>query len=391
MLNHSYYSDPFLTTLDTDVIEVRPTQDRFHIILADTIFYPTGGGQPHDAGQIGDAQVLDVFEEDGQVVHVVDREVPHGKVTLTLDWERRFYHMQHHTGQHLLSAEFSNRYGWATQGFHLGENYTTIDITTPELTEEVIQEVEQAVNQVIYEDRPIQAYLVTPEQAAQLPVRKAPTVSEDIRIVEISGLDYSPCAGTHLKSTGQIGLLKIIKTEKYKGMTRVYFLCGQRALADYVEKHRIAQEISSALSTAIPELSAKVQSELAARHDLEDQFKKLQQKLWEYQAKELVAEAEGKTIFYILEDDSIEEAQALARQITTLGEYFVVIQTGSRIVLAQSLGQDPHCGNLIREHAHKLGGKGGGSPHLAQVFFHNSCELEQFRQFLQDFSQILSK
>lgn len=390
-MNRKYYTDPFCTELHTKVTRTWPRDGKYHVVLEDTIFYPTGGGQPHDLGTIAGIPVLDVFEDGGQVVHVIDQPLEEDSVELQLDWTRRFFHMQHHTGQHLLSAYFSNEYGWETRGFHLGENYTTIDITTPELDPDTTIQVERAVNQLIYRDLTIKDYLVTLEEAAQLRLRKLPTVDEDIRIVEIDNFDYSPCGGTHLRSTGQIGVLKIIKTEKYKGMTRVYFLCGWAALADYQEKHSIVQDLGNELSVGSSEIIERVKGESAARRELEDKLKDVQNRLWEYQARELVSQTEDTVIFHNVQSESMEEAQALARHITAQGRFFAAIQAGNRLILAQSLGTEPHCGNLVKQHAVPLGGRGGGSPQLAQVFFQESSNLEQFCDFLQDLSHEFTK
>lgn len=389
-MRYRYYTDPFLAVLDAEVLAVKPAGDNYHVVLSDTIFYPTGGGQPHDTGWINDAEVQDVFAAEDSIIHVVDRPLPIGTARLRLNWERRFYHMQHHTGQHLLSAVFASAYGWATEGFHLGENYTTVDIAVPQISEEVIGEVEERANQLIYQDLPVKDYIVEPAQAAALPLRKAPSVESDIRIVEIAGFDYSPCGGTHLRSTGQIGLLKIIKTEKYKGMTRVYFLCGQRAFADYAAKHRLVQALSSSLSTAAADLESKVKAELELRRSLEEQVRELRDQLFAYQAKELTAVSSGRFIYHILEQGSAEDAQTLARHVIALGHYFVAVEAGSRVVLAQSLGTEPHCGKLVQTHAVPLGGKGGGSPQLAQVFFNDHDNLRKFRLFLQEYSQAIS-
>ena len=146
-----------------------------------------------------------MFEEGGQVIHVVDKPVPPGPVTLRLNWERRFYHMQHHTGQHLLSAVFANEYGWATAGFHLGENYTTIDITTPHAEEHVLVQVEQAVNGAIYKDLPIKVYTAEREEVAALFLRKMPTVDTGIRIVRSWAMTIPLRAGLTLRAQGRLG------------------------------------------------------------------------------------------------------------------------------------------------------------------------------------------
>ena len=190
--------------------------------MEETLFYPTGGGQPHDLGTINGVPVIDVFEEDGKVVHVLPQPLQGDRAFCVLDWERRLDHMQQHSGQHLLSAVFEDKYGFRTESFHLGEEYCTIDISAPALSVREQNAVEERANQVIFANLPLLTYTIRPEEKVPFPSAKFRT-SKDLRIVEIKGFDYSPCSGTHVSSTGQIGLLKVIKWEKYKGMTTCTF------------------------------------------------------------------------------------------------------------------------------------------------------------------------
>jgi len=221
-----YYSQPWLRELDTRITSQREVEGKYLVVLAETIFYPTGGGQPHDLGTINGIPILDVFEEDGTVFHVLPVPLEGSSAHGVLDWPRRLDHMQQHSGQHLLSAIFQDEYGYRTESFHLGAEYCSIDITTPDLTRQEQLAAEARANELILEDLPVFTYTLQPEEFGQVPLRKIPDLPGPLRIVEIQGFDYSPCSGTHVGKTGQIGLLKILKAERYKGMTRVYFLCG---------------------------------------------------------------------------------------------------------------------------------------------------------------------
>ncbi|WDC84731.1 alanyl-tRNA editing protein [Caloramator sp. mosi_1] len=177
-----------------------------------------------------------MFEENDTVYHVVDKKIEKNNVKCTIDFERRFDHMQNHTGQHLLSSVFITLYDAPTNSFHLGDDYVSIDIGLENITDEIVKNVEDRVNELIFKNIPVKSYIVNNEEAKKLPLRKLPPTDVNIRIVEIEGIDYSPCCGTHVRNLGEIGMVKILKTEKYKNMTRVYFKCGKRLLRDFQEK-----------------------------------------------------------------------------------------------------------------------------------------------------------
>jgi len=372
-----YYSQPWLRELDTRITSQREVEGKYLVVLAETIFYPTGGGQPHDLGTINGIPILDVFEEDGTVFHVLPEPLEGSSAHGVLDWPRRLDHMQQHSGQHLLSAIFQDEYGYRTESFHLGAEYCSIDITTPDLTRKEQLAAEARANELILEDLPVFTYTLQPEEFGQVPLRKIPDLPGPLRIVEIQGFDYSPCSGTHVGKTGQIGLLKILKAERYKGMTRVYFLCGGRALEDYRRKHEICSELVALLAVPEGEVVERVSADLERRKELEKLVEELRGELLELRARELVSRSEGP-FFLELPEASIPEAQRLARAVLNLTQALVVINLGERLVLAHNLPAGPNLGQLIKDQAQPLGGRGGGSPTAAQVYFPDPGRLQEF-------------
>jgi alanyl-tRNA synthetase len=242
-----YQEDSYITELSAEVLSCIKKDDFYEIILDKTIFYPhMSGGQPKDEGTINGIEVCDVQECGDEIVHVLKEEIS-GSVTLNINFNKRFDHMQQHTGQHILSYSFSHLFGGNTVGFHMSDNYTTIDIDIT-LTEEMIEQAEQLCNKIIYENNIVAAKNYTYEEAMKLDLRKDPMKLDVLRIIEIKNCDISACGGTHVRSTGEIGIIKITKTEKYKHGTRVEFLCGKRALDDYIIKNRNISVLSSVLT-----------------------------------------------------------------------------------------------------------------------------------------------
>ena len=204
---------------------------RIYAVLEKTAFYPTGGGQPHDTGTINGVYVYDVEEAEGEIRHFIEERLEvDSECVGELDWERRFDHMQQHAGQHILSAAFEQVCGYQTVSFHLGKETCTIDLHTGALREEVAFQAEQLANQLILENRPIEAKWVTQEELSQYSLRKDLSVSENIRLVIIPDFDYNGCGGTHPESTGKVSSIKILHWEKQKGHARLHFVCGNRVM-----------------------------------------------------------------------------------------------------------------------------------------------------------------
>ncbi len=223
MTERLYYQDSYLTAFEATALNAG---DR--VYLDRTALYPTSGGQPYDLGTLNGVPIIEVIDEEDRVAHLLAEPIASGPVTGSVDWARRFDHMQQHTGQHLLSAVLAERFGLATVSFHLGAESCAIDLATPSISAEVLEQVEQRANAEIVANRPV---LVTYEDAATAQgLRKASERSGILRIVEIAGLDRSACGGTHVRRTGEIGMLLLGATEKVRQTTRLSFVCGPRAL-----------------------------------------------------------------------------------------------------------------------------------------------------------------
>src|SRR6266481_6227265 len=254
-----YYDDSFereftakVLTCELAAVPASPEAKApaWEAIIDRTAFYPSSGGQPHDLGKLGDANVLDVREHEDEIIHLVDRPLEPSEVQGCIHWPRRFDHMQQHTGQHLLSAMFQERFGRPTVSFHLGAEVSTIDLRGPEPSDEVLEGAERASNHVIFEDRSVTVRYGTAEDLAQVGVRKEVDRSGILRAIEIEGADLQPCGGTHVKRTGQIGTLLVRRCSKVRQDWRVEFVCGGRAehsaRQDFLRLRATAERLSCA-------------------------------------------------------------------------------------------------------------------------------------------------
>ncbi len=254
-----YWADAACTRFSATLLATATHDGRPAAVLDATCFYPTSGGQPHDTGLLGEVPVVDVVEEDDRIVHVLARPLdrPVGtRIDGEVDWERRLDHMQQHSGQHLLSAAFTELLGAATVSFHLGTEVCTIDLDREALTEADSARVEERANAVVLDGRPMLAREYDEDEALALPLRKAPVVHGRIRVVTVDGFDASACGGTHVSTTGQVGPIHIRRTERRHGGVRVEFLCGGRALRDYRARDALVQALAGALSVGVADLPA---------------------------------------------------------------------------------------------------------------------------------------
>ncbi|HVS21801.1 MAG TPA: alanyl-tRNA editing protein [Pyrinomonadaceae bacterium] len=247
-----YYHDSRLIEFDAHVVGLSERDDgQIAVILDRTAFYPTGGGQPNDTGTLGPARVVDCIdaESDG-VLHVIQGATPeigdtvHGQV----DWLRRLDHIQQHTGQHILSAAFVRLFDAPTHSFRVLEHECEIDIALDDPTDERIEQAVDLANQIIWESRAIRIRQVTSEEAASLPLRKEPSREGELRVIEIDDFDLTPCGGTHAKSTGEVGVITVRSWERAKGLTRIQFTAGIRAVADYRKANQTARDVAALFS-----------------------------------------------------------------------------------------------------------------------------------------------
>ncbi|HQR67244.1 MAG TPA: alanyl-tRNA editing protein [Thermoanaerobaculia bacterium] len=244
--------EPYRTECGTEILSVGEADGRPFAVLSDTILYPEGGGQPADRGFLNGAPVLDVQRRGGEIRHLLERPVAPGPATLRLDWDRRFDHMQQHTGQHLLTAVAQDRFRWSTTAFHLGDRVSDVELAVPKLPPGALRELEDAVAAEIRAARPVTARRVTAAEFAGLPVRTRGLPEghdEEIRLVEIAGVDLNTCGGTHLRSTAEIEVLALLGTEPIRGGTRLFYAAGgrvRRRLAGHEERSAALRKLLGA-------------------------------------------------------------------------------------------------------------------------------------------------
>jgi alanyl-tRNA synthetase len=377
-----YYDDAFEKEFTARVIhcEVLPpdvnsgiTGNAWSLILDRTAFYPTSGGQPHDVGKIEDGKVFDVRDAGEEIIHLVDRRPTAAEVTCCVDWARRFDHMQQHTGQHLLSAMFQERFGRPTVSFHLGEEICTIDLRGPEPTEDVLEGAERAANQIIFEDRAVNVRYGTADQLYQLGVRKEIEREGILRAIEIESADLQPCGGTHVKSTGQIGLILVRRCTKIRQDWRVEFVCGARAEKTARHDFRLLHQVAEKLSCAAEDVVTSAGRALAER---DAQFKNNRTALQRLAAAEAVLAQQSavpgpdglRIIGRVLEDVSSEYLPFLATELAK-GEKSIALlaakEDGS-LLFSQHPSSGKDMNVLLKQVFEEHAGKGGGTRDFAR-------------------------
>ncbi len=384
MTRHLYDDRPYDTEFQAHVVERRPLQNGVAIVLDETLFYPTSGGQPCDLGTIDDVPVLDVIAaEDGTITHVLPRDVAGPVVHGKINWSRRLDHMQQHTGQHILSAAFE-QIGAATVSFHLGAESATIDLDRPGFSAEEMAQAEQIANRVVLENRPITARFYADEEVRALPLRKPPTKTDHIRIVVVRDFDYSPCGGTHLRATGEVGPIKIRRWERRGQETRVEFLCGWRALRDYAWKHDALMALANIFSVQDREVVTTVTRLAEQAQARQRELETLQNRMLDYEAEELSAAAitgdSIRLVQRIFADRDIEEVRRLALRLSEKSRHLVLFGVSGdkgRLVLARSADTPGDMAALLKAVSRAFGGGGGGQPHLAQGGGMDASRLEE--------------
>ncbi|MDX1665034.1 MAG: DHHA1 domain-containing protein [Candidatus Promineifilaceae bacterium] len=379
-----YYRDAYEREFEARVVERLEHEGQRAVVLDQSYFYPTSGGQPADHGHLNETAVLDVFvrEEDGAVVHVLQDELWEETVRGKIDWTRRLDHMQHHTGQHILSASFLEVADAPTVGFHLSPTSVTIDLDRAMPDAAAIGKVELRSNRIIWENRPVRVRLLSPEQAAPLELRKVPEVAGDLlRLVAIEDFDLTACGGTHVASTGAVGMIKIVGVERRSGGLRISFLCGRRALADYGEKDRVLSRLAGRFTTGYSELE-KVTG--ALQDDLKEAQRTLrrqQEQLAQYEARMLAREAlvlaspahdRGhvrlvKELFRDRDPAALRQlANALVEERGIVALLALASPERTQLIFARSEDAPGDMSTLIRSTLKMVGGGGGGSPTFAQ-------------------------
>ena len=370
-----YYTDARRLTFSATVLAQTVENGAARVVLDETAFYPTTGGQPHDTGTLGGVRVVDVVDaDDGDVVHVLERPLDVGaRVEGVIDAPRRRDHMQQHSGQHVLSAAFVRLFKVRTLSFHLGSAVSTIDLER-EVTPAEIIAAEDAANAVVWEDRPVEIRFASAEEAAALPLRKEPVRDGTLRLIDVGGFELSACGGTHVSRTGEIGLIAVRAWERFKGGARLEFVCGVRALTSWRELRDAALGASRQLSVLPGELAGAIERQQNEGRDLRRQMRGLGEQLARYHARELVTRGEpiGAIVSVVAAMAGYDGASLKALASSIVGEpgRVAVIVTAERpalVVVARSADVTLDAAVLLRRLVSQFGGKGGGKPDLAQA------------------------
>jgi alanyl-tRNA synthetase len=365
---------PYSREFDANVVDLRSLPEEQGIVLDKTLFYPEGGGQPSDRGTLNGNPVTSVWE-DGQAIVLATRgyfkigDSVHG----ILDWARRFDHMQQHSGQHLLSQAFVRSIGADTLGFHLGSEDSTIDIGSDGLTDQDVLKVEIEANRVVFENRKLIIQEKNTDDLDSIPLRKRTELTGMVRIVEIQEYDWSLCCGTHVSRTGEIGPVKILRLEKYKGGTRVHFACGNRAMEDYRAKTILIRSISQILTSGereIPEILGKWKDE---RKVTEKRIQNLLDQAMETESRELIRNSVPvgavKWVSATFRDRNPQEIQALVRALVrdeNLIAIVAVIQERVTLYFARSANLNYDVRLLMEAASKVMHARGGGNASWAQ-------------------------
>jgi len=373
MTERLYYTDPHLREFDAALIDTVSYDGQTALVLDRTAFYPTSGGQPHDVGAFDDVRVLDVVDlEDGRILHLVDRAPSTTALHGTIDWTRRFDHMQQHTGQHVLSAAFDRLLGVRTESFHLGTESSTIDLAR-EVTPAEIARVEDEANRVVWEDRPVTIRFAGPDDVASLPLRKETRREGTIRLIDVKDFDLSACGGTHVASTGAIGIIAVAAAERFRGGSRITFLCGGRALAGYRALKGAVAGSMRVLSVAPADLPAAIDRLQSESRALRKQVKDYQTRLAAQEADALAAgavDAGGAAlVLATLPGWDAAGLKTVASHIVARPRHVVVLlgdPPAAPIVVARASDLPHDAGAILRQLVERHGGKGGGRPELAQ-------------------------
>jgi alanyl-tRNA synthetase len=372
-----YYQDAYMKFFQTSMQDQQHDDSGWYVLLEETAFYPTGGGQPHDTGILKDKRITNVEEVNGEIRHYIEApfEDISGVFEGRVDWERRFDHMQQHAGQHILSAAFAETLGYETISFHLGTEFLTIDLDVSDIKESDALQAEALANRIIRESRPIETKWITEAELPDYPLRKHPSVTDEIRLVIIPDFDYNGCGGTHPRSTSEVGAIKILDWEKHKGHIRLQFVCGDRVLNQLHRKHGLLRELTGALQAPEENMVPTVERMLAKQKEQERALEGLKEVLLTYEAEGLLGEGtpqEGYTLIKkAYSDRSIQELQKIAQHIVAKSEEVIVllvVQNEQKLQLVAAKGSSPSVN--LREVAQKvfpmINGKGGGKESFVQ-------------------------
>lgn len=381
-----FYTDKYSREFIAEIEEVIEKDDKFHIVLDKTAFFPGGGGQFCDLGQIENVDVIDVYEENGVIYHVTEKK-PNKihRAKCKIDWKRRQDGMHQHLGQHVLSGCFFSLFNANTTGFHLGAEVSTVDIKG-NLDEATIRKAEEFANEIIDEDREVKSFVPDKKELKKLNLRRdLPKTNEEIRVVTIDDLDINACCGVHPNSTGELRMIKIRRWEKHKDSTRIEFLAGSRAVKDALKKDKVVTEICRYLSSNEEEAIKSIKNLNEQIKELNSENKNIREELANYEIKEMIENAEKVGSYSIIkniyEKENVKYVTKLATKLTESDNIitlmFVKDEEKVNFIFAASKNiKNVNMSNLLKDSISLVDGRGGGSPYQAQGGGKNNNNLE---------------
>lgn len=374
-----YYSDSHLIEFEALVTEKTERVSGWTGVTLDrTAFYPTGGGQPSDTGTLNGERVLEcIDDEDNGVLHVIQGRAPEVGATVKgrIDWPRRLDHMQQHTGQHILSQSFVTLFNAPTRGFRVLHEVCEIDVELTNPTDERIERAVELANNVVWEDREITIKTASADEAAQFPLRKEPSRAGELRLIEIEGFDLTPCGGTHACRTGEVGMIVVGTWERAKGLTRIEFAAGTRALADYRQANKTARAVATLFSAARDDAAKLAASMVEENKELYRRVRGLEEIAARVEAEELLAAVSPnpsgvRIVSKVLDGRDPESLRRLALALIVQKKTIALLgsrdKNTARLVFAKASDATGDMNALMRAACELLDGRGGGKADLAQ-------------------------
>lgn len=384
-----YFTESHRKTFSAQVKERTIVDGKHAVVLDRTAFYPTGGGQPHDTGSLGGVPVVGVIDDGGMIVHLLDGEPPEisAEVEGTIDWPRRFDHMQQHTGQHILSQALIAVANAETRGFRMDGESATIDVALDNPGPGILGEALALANEIVFENRAVRVHLATDEDLSRFPLRKEPGVEGEIRVIEVAGFDWTPCGGTHVQRTGEVGAIVIRHVERAKKMTRIEFLCGKRAVLDYATANESASAVARLLTVGRDEILDQTFRLTGENKQLKRRVRELEEAAAEGEARRLFESAlELRGVRLVRSRvDAGDPAilKLLVSKILACGPALAALWTEheqrAHLVIGSSALTGIDASALMKEVCAALGGKGGGTREVAQ----GGCQSEGLAALLE--------
>ena len=387
-----FYIDSYIKNFTAEIEEVKEVDDKFHVLLNKTAFFPGGGGQYCDLGTIDNINVLDVYEENDKIYHVLEKKPNRiHKVKCEIDWDRREYGMQHHFGQHIISACFNNEYKAKTVGFHLGKDFSTVDIEGF-FKEEDILKIEKMCNEIIRENITVEFLNITKKEAKKLKIKEdLSKLGDNIRVVKIDDIDMNLCCGVHMKNTLDLRVIKIKKFEKYKKATRIEFLCGTKAIEEMLKRENYLNKICKLLSSNEEDAYKSIERLNNKLNEVNKENRRLEEIISNYEVKEMIESAEKinnmNIIVKVYENKTMNYMNKIANKIiekeNNIGLFALKNDDRLNLLFACSKNLEKMDMNILLKDSIKLiDGKGGGSKVLAQGGGKNNSNLDSLFDYV---------